>query len=186
MPLKIGQRPDHGFDEPLQLLSDCHRRIEHFLELLRAITKQAGGEGLDESQRAQLQSAIDYFTIAGPRHTADEEESLFPRLAASKDAEARKALETMERLEGDHANAAAHHEVVDRLVRRWIADGALPPADVQDLSERLDALAALYSAHIAVEDHELFPAAGRVLSSGDVQAIGREMAARRKSSHRKS
>ena len=181
MPLKIGQRPDHGFDEPLQLLSDCHRRIEHFLEVLRAIAKQAHGGALDESQRAQLQSAVDYFTTAAPRHTADEEESLFPRLAAAADAEARKALDTIDRLEGDHTAAAAHHEAVDILVRRWIAEGALPPADVQDLSGRLDVLGALYSAHIAVEDQELFPAAGRVLSSDDVQAIGREMAARRQS-----
>ena len=186
MPLKIGQRPDHGFDEPLQLLSDCHRRIEHFLEVLRTITEQVSGGALDDSQRAQLHSAIDYFTVAGPRHTADEEESLFPRLAASADAEARKSLETLERLEGDHANAAAHHEQVDILVRRWMADGALPPSDVNDLSERLDLLAALYSAHIAVEDRELFPAAGRVLSSDDVQAIGREMAARRKPQQPKS
>lgn len=179
MPLKIGQRPDHSFDEPLQLLSDCHRRIEHFLEVLRAIAGQAHGGALDESQRAQLHSAVDYFTIAAPRHTADEEESLFPRLAASADAEARKALDTIERLERDHTTAAAHHEAVDGLVRRWIADGTLRAADVQDLSGRLDVLAALYSAHIAVEDQELFPAAGRVLSSDDVQAIGREMAARR-------
>ena len=92
----------------------------------------------------------------------------------------------VERLEGDHANAAAHHEVVDGLVRRWIAQGTLAPADVQDLSKRLDLLAELYGAHIAVEDRELFPAAGRVLSSYDVQAIGREMAARRKPQQPKS
>jgi hemerythrin-like domain-containing protein len=180
MVLKIGQRPDHGFDQPLRLLSDCHRRIEHFLEVLRVITKHANGGALDESERAQLQGALDYFATAAPRHTADEEESLFPRLAASGDAEARHALELINRLEDDHAKAALHHEAVDALVRRWIADGSLSRADVQDLIGRLDRLAALYGAHIAVEDQDVFPAAGRVLSADDVQAIGREMAARRK------
>ena len=31
MPIQIGQGADHSFDEPLGLLSDCHRRIEQFL-----------------------------------------------------------------------------------------------------------------------------------------------------------
>ena len=31
MLVKIGQPVDHGFDAPLGLLSDCHRRIEKFL-----------------------------------------------------------------------------------------------------------------------------------------------------------
>jgi hypothetical protein len=34
MPLQIGAAPDHDFDEPLGLLSDSHRRIEHFLDIL--------------------------------------------------------------------------------------------------------------------------------------------------------
>lgn len=43
MLIKIGHRPDHGFDEPLGLLSDCHRRIEHFLRVLTAIEEQTRG-----------------------------------------------------------------------------------------------------------------------------------------------
>jgi len=43
MPLQIGQRPDHGFAQPLGLLSDCHRRIEHFLRVLLAINREAAG-----------------------------------------------------------------------------------------------------------------------------------------------
>ena len=37
MLLKIGGPPEHGFDQPLGLLSDCHRRIEHFLFVLSTI-----------------------------------------------------------------------------------------------------------------------------------------------------
>ena len=43
MPIQIGQRADHGFDEPLGLLSDCHRRIEHFLRVLSTISADAAG-----------------------------------------------------------------------------------------------------------------------------------------------
>jgi hypothetical protein len=37
----------------------------------------------------------------------------------------------------------------------------------------------LYAAHIAVEDHEVFPTAARILSGSDLHDIGREMASRR-------
>ena len=43
MPLQIGERPDHSFAEPLGLLSDCHRRIEHFLLVLLAIDREGAG-----------------------------------------------------------------------------------------------------------------------------------------------
>jgi hemerythrin-like domain-containing protein len=162
MLLKIGNRPDHGFDEPLGLLSDCHRRIEQFLRVLRAVTDAAGGGTLGDTDRAQLQAAIAYFAQAAPRHTADEEESLFPRLRASADPVATRALDLLVRLEQDHAVADERHQAVDRLVR-----------------EHLDALHRAYETHIAIEDQELFPAAARVLSREQVIEIGREMAARR-------
>ena len=80
MVLKIGHRPDHDFHEPLGLLSDCHRRIEHFLAVLTTIANHVDGAELRDDQRVQLAGAIAYFATAAPRHTADEEDSLFPRL----------------------------------------------------------------------------------------------------------
>ena len=41
MPLQIGQPLDHDFDEPLGLLTDCHRRIEYFLDVLVTLTRDA-------------------------------------------------------------------------------------------------------------------------------------------------
>jgi hypothetical protein len=40
MPLQIGARTAHGFHEPLGLLGDCHRRIEHFLRVLVAVERR--------------------------------------------------------------------------------------------------------------------------------------------------
>ena len=177
--LKIGQRPDHGFDQPLGLLSDCHRRIEQFLRVLTAITREMAGGALRPAQRSQLEGALTYFATAAPRHTADEEESLFPRLRACADPAAAEALQLVERLEHDHADAAAHHAAVDSLARGWLAHGTLPAADVDALLARLTALQAIYEAHIAVEDRELFPAAARLLTGEQIVEVGREMAARR-------
>lgn len=179
MLIRIGQRPDHAFDEPLGLLSDCHRRIEHFLHVLEVIANRSAGGTLAAAERKDLEASIGYFAQAAPRHTADEEESLFPRLRASNDPEALHALDTVARLERDHDAADVHHAAVDRLVRDWLAAGTLAPDRLGELRDHLSALHAIYEPHIAVEDRELFPAAGRVLSKDDVAAIGREMAARR-------
>ena len=180
MPIRIGQRPDHGFDEPLGLLSDCHRRIEHFLKVLVLVTDHGGGRALADGERQALEGALAYFATAAPRHTADEENSLFPRLRASGDAAAHASLRVLERLERDHAEAETDHHRIDALVRRWIAEGRLAQQDVTELRTRLDALQTMYERHIAVEDRELFPEAGRTLSADDLQEIGREMAARRR------
>ena len=51
---------------------------------------------------------------------------------------------------------------------------------VRALREHLVALERLYRRHIKVEDEEVFPAASRVLSAADLEAVGREMAGRRK------
>ena len=42
MPISIGARPQSGFDDPLGLLSDCHRRIESFLGVLIRVVDRAG------------------------------------------------------------------------------------------------------------------------------------------------
>ena len=179
MLIRVGQRPDHGFDEPLGLLSDCHRRIERFLGVLVTIAGARRGRPLPAADRQALEHALEYFATAAPRHSADEEESLFPRLRASAAPEARAAMAAMDRLEAEHRAADEHHRVVDRLGRRWLEAGSLEEGAVALLLEHLVALERLYGAHIRLEDSELFPAAGRVLTGADLEAIGREMAARR-------
>lgn len=179
MPIKIGQRPDHTFEQPLGLLSDCHRRIEFFLQVLIATDERVAGGPLDSADRASLEGALAYFASAAPRHTADEEDSLFPRLRQCADPAAGQALATLAVLEADHAEADGHHRAVDQLVRRWMTAGSLDAADRGVLRDRLSRLREMYSRHIDVEDRELFPAAARLLTKMQVQEIGREMAARR-------
>ena len=183
MLIRIGQKSDHSFDEPLGLLSDCHRRIQHFLQVLETI---AGREAhaLTPSERTDLDAARAYFATAAPRHTADEEESLFPRLRASLDPDVRHALEIVSRLELDHEWADQLHAEVDLILRDWLATDTLPAAVQLTLRSLLAELRAIYEPHIACEDHELFPAAARALSPEDLRAIGREMAARRQSGRR--
>lgn len=178
MLIRLGESADHGFREPLGLLSDCHRRIERFLAALVSVASR-GGARLEPQDRRLLEAALHYFATAAPRHTADEEESLFPRLRASGDPQAAAALEAVQRLEADHRVAEGHHAAVDDLGRRWLSVGTLPDTDAAALVQHLDALQRIYDAHINVEDRELFPTAARLLSRSELEAVGREMAHRR-------
>jgi hemerythrin-like domain-containing protein len=180
MPIQIGQPPDHGFDEPLRLLSDCHRRIEHFLHVLIAIHERAAGGSLTPVERADLEASVTYFATAAPKHIADEEQSLFPRLRASGDTATARALDMIARLERDHDEADQHHGVVDTLVRRWLVCGHLETNEARELREHLTALRVIYEPHIEMEDRELFPTAARLLSASEIHEMGREMAARRR------
>jgi hemerythrin-like domain-containing protein len=179
MPITIGKKPESSFADPLGLLSDCHRRIERFLGLLITVTADARGGALSAEQREALVAAGRYFREAAPKHIEDEERSLFPRMRDSHDAQARAAMATIKELEEDHVVVDRAHMEVDSLVERWMDDGALPASDARRLLSVLEELRAIYERHIAIEDHDVFPLAGRVLNEAAIAALGREMASRR-------
>jgi hemerythrin-like domain-containing protein len=179
MPLKIGQKLDHGFRNPLGLLSDCHRRIERFLAELILISEEVQGNTLNDLQRHQFEVALRYFREAAPKHTLDEEESLFPRLRAHADSENQPPLLLLDSLNADHREAEDKHRMVDDLGRAWLSHGSLSPNDAQALTTTLRELRTSYEKHIAIEDNQLFPLAERFLDHVELEAVGREMAARR-------
>jgi hemerythrin-like domain-containing protein len=178
MPVQIGQKAHH-FGQPLGLLTDCHRRIEMFLEALRVVATTARGGELNEEQRRALSGALHYFRESAPKHTADEELSLFPRMRAAGGAEIEAVLTEIERLESDHGRADRLHREVDQLGEAWLRDGRLPGESAELLIAHLNALSAMYASHIALEDARIFPVAARVLSADMQEAIGKEMAGRR-------
>lgn len=181
MPVKLGAKPDHGFDQPLELLSDCHRRIETFLGMMIQVLERAhqGSRALDAQERDALEAALRYFDVAAPRHTQDEEQSLFPRMRASDNPQAHAALARVEALEADHRRADAMHAAAKEVCRRWLDAGPLNESDRQRLASLLHDLRQMYAGHILLEDRELFPLASRVLNAQQLSEIGQEMAHRR-------
>jgi hemerythrin-like domain-containing protein len=183
MPVTLGSRPEHGFDQPLGLLSDCHRRIERFLTILQTVVEQAQGKPLNDEERSAVEAALDYFKTAARRHTADEEESLFPLLRDSGDPAAQTAFSTMQLLEQEHAAANVAHAEVDSWYRRWMELGPLAAPQTRKLSRTLEQLRAMYRRHIEVEDREIFPLAGKLLTDRQLAQLGKEMAGRRGLTH---
>lgn len=180
MPISLNRPEEHGFDQPLGLLSDCHRRIERFLEILLTVAeREEERAGLSSAGREALATALRYFREAAPKHTADEEESLFPRMRQSGSAEVREALERLDRLEADHVRAGELHERADATIERWLQRGSLEEVEARELVPLLGELRGLYQEHIELEDTVVFPLAGRTLDDASLAAVGREMAARR-------
>ena len=173
MAVQIGAKPDSGFDDPLGMLSDCHRRIEHFLAILCTVADRAQGRTLTEEEIAAVRSALQYFRGGGRRHTADEEESLFPRLIDAG------GFEELNRLEDDHVEANHLHAEVEGLYLSWISGGYLPESESRRLLSSTNRLRDLYQAHIQIEDNIVFPKAAQVLDKSAVEAIGQEFRARR-------
>lgn len=177
--LQIGQNTrEHGFDEPLGLLSDCHRRIERFLGVLTKVAREFQGSALSPEAVDALARARCYFAEAAPRHTADEEESLFPRMRAAAVARGR-ACDVIAHLEADHRRAHELQEATDRLFDRWLAEGSLDAGSAADLVGGIEQLGALYREHIREEDTVVFPLAAGLLDAGELARVGEEMRDRR-------
>lgn len=192
MAVQIGAKPDSGFDDPIGMLKDCHRRIERFLNVLCRVAERAQGRSLTEEERAAIEAALFYFQHAGRRHTADEEESLFPRLHAALSTESaagadiRSNVDTgagmdmdLERLQSDHSRANQLHASIDGLYMAWISTGPLPMDQEQLLLSSTRALQQLYAEHLIVEEQFVFPRAAASLDQKTLAAIGLEFKARR-------
>jgi hemerythrin-like domain-containing protein len=173
-----GQRPA-GFDQPLELLKDCHRRIEHFLDVLQQVVERFGDGPLPDEGRRALEASLDYFARMAPRHTADEEQSLFPRLRASGAAEARAVMAELDRLEAEHRRADACHAKVDELGRAWLQAERIDVPDRTALRALIDEMIALYAVHIRLEDERVFEVAAQTLKASDLSEVGLEMRRRR-------
>lgn len=180
MPIQLNAQPLADFDQPIDMLQDCHRRIESFLRILQAVVLAGTNDGrMTEDAATALQTALHYFRHAAPRHTADEEESLFPRLRDTSDPRVAQVLDQLERLEHDHEHATSLHEVVDEMGTRWLQTGHLDRDERATLGSTLTKLRAIYTEHIALEDTVVFHVAREVLDDDAIDGLGREMRARR-------
>lgn len=170
---------ENTFANPIGLLTDCHQRIERFLHTLLKVTTERQGGALDGEHRDALQAALKYFRHAAPKHTADEEEDLFPAIREMAGPQTAGVIARLDRLEGDHRNADAWHREVEAIAERWLRQDGLTGPDVIRLQRLLTCLSDLYHSHIQIEEQEIFPVAQMELSDSAKQMIGRRMAARR-------
>ncbi len=177
MAVHIGAKPDSGFDDPLGMLADCHRRIEHFVAILALVAERASGRALAGEESAAVRAALEYFRVGGQRHNADEEQSLFPRLRA---AAGQNVLGEIDGLESYHRDANQVHAAVEKLFERWMDNGALAEQEHQQLVSMTQRLKNQYAEHIRLEEQVVFPRAASLLDQQSLAAIGQEFRTRRR------
>ena len=165
-----------GFDDPLEMLLGCHRRIERQLETLKRLRSHVAARGVDAEASAAAQAILKYFLGPALNHHADEEHDLFP------------LLEQRITDHGERARFAAFRTELERDHRelQWawarlrkpleaIAEGlvrTLPENDVH-------AFVAAYARHILAEESALQEFFNRWLGAADREALGMAMASRR-------
>ena len=166
-----------GFDEPLEMLLGCHRRIEKQLATLQRLRVHLSQRGVDAEASRAAQAILDYFVRAAPNHHHDEEDDLFPLIEAriTDTGEAARFTAFRESLLKDHRDLEAAWARLRRPLE-GIADGLmrqLPEAEVQ-------AFVKGYAHHILTEEAALEDFFSRWLDQEDRARLGRAMAARRK------
>ena len=176
MAVQIGGKPDAGFDDPLGMLVDCHRRVERFLNILCRVAERAEGRALSGEETDAVEASLRYFQESGPRHNSDEEDSLFPRLRAG---EGKDVLAEVNRLEREHFEAEALHKESAELYAQWMADGELQGPDRSRLRAATTRLEQIYREHIRIEEEVVFPRAKKVLDRSAVAEMGQEFRKRR-------
>jgi hemerythrin-like domain-containing protein len=164
----FGEQRD-TLSQPLDHLLACHRRIEQRLDALERIAAHAGTN--PEEALASLDGVLRFFDTAGALHTADEEESVFPRLTGRIEQPERAFLAGLE-----HDHTTAHNLWTQLRAMAACERDTLWTSRFQGTVERL---VGLYRRHIAKED-ELLQALGQPhLSAGDLAEISSEMKRRR-------
>lgn len=165
-----------GFDEPFEMLTGCHRRIEKQLGTLKRLRSHLEAKGVDAEATSAAQAVLRYFAQAAVSHLADEERDLFPLIERriNDPGEAARFRAFRETLESDHRAIEAAWARLRRPLE-GISEGltrVLPAGDVQAFIEA-------YTRHILAEENTLKEFFDRWLDDGDRQMLGRSMAARR-------
>jgi hemerythrin-like domain-containing protein len=157
-------RGTRGEDTLVGALADCHERIRRFSQLAVKLESEAAPV---EQRVEAAQQLVRYFSEALPRHVADEEESLRPRLPAIESTLAQMAREHDE-----------HQPFLERLLARWRAVAAGERRADASAAADARALVDAFEQHLALEEKVVFPAVAQ-LPSETQSAIRAEMRARR-------
>ncbi len=169
------------FTKPLDVLFQCHQKIAANLEALRRAT-----EALRNPEKSALpdlfntiNTVFTHFATAGIKHTADEEQSLFPRMRVYKTQIVSDVFAVVDQLEDQHKRAESIEKSLSQVFNRMLADDELDSNKVELFGDLSESIYDLYRPHIQMENEFVFPAAGKILSQEELLEVGKEMYQRR-------
>jgi hemerythrin-like domain-containing protein len=160
-----------------EVLDATHRQTLAALERLEALAAQLrGGAGADAQARAVAAEIVQYFSNTARQHHLDEEIHVFPRLAAGAEPETAQALQ---RLRQDHGWLEEDWLELSPLLDA--VAGGQSWVDTETLLRGVEIFVALSRDHMALEESVIYPQAQAHVPARERRAMGREMAARRRS-----
>lgn len=171
MNILIGGASAPTFDDPLEMLQACHGRIQAQSTTLHKLLVHLPQHGCDTQAQQAARTILRYFDTAGRHHHDDEEQDLFPLLRATGDSAAQQLI----------AGLLDEHQIMDadwQALRAFLADiadgssAALDPTTAEHF-------VAVYDRHIARENSQLLPLAKKLLTTTQLETLGKSMAARR-------
>ena len=170
-----------GFDDPLEMLLACHRRIEKQLETLKRLRIHLAAHGVDPEASAAAQAVLRYFEKAATNHNDDEERDVLPLLESriTDTGEMARFRTFRAEIERDHREIEAMWARL-RKPLEGIAEGltrTLPAEDVQGF-------VGAYARHILAEESALTEFFNRWLDDSDRRTLGQSMSARRRMENR--
>ena len=137
-----------------QALDACHQQIQAHLEQLADVLLQIEA-GADDAQYRQQVGVIEaFFSGTSRQHHADEEQSVFPALLASDNAELIQAVRTLQQ---DHGWIEQNWLELAPMLRA-IAQGE-DWADMAELQHHVEVYLALCHDHIVLEETLIYPEA---------------------------
>jgi iron-sulfur cluster repair protein YtfE (RIC family) len=176
--VRIGTKKEPG--DLVDALIECHGRIKTFAALARRLGEGAG-LGAEEVREAAARVRR-YFSDALPRHVADEDLSILPRLRG-RDRAVDQALDRMHREHREHERPLA--SLLD-CCARLEADPAALASLGPDLAETAEALERAFLSHLDSEERVVFPALRALCTPAERDAIFAELRDRRAPESRRS
>lgn len=168
--------PAAGFEQPYEMLTACHERLQRTLDLLDRLITHVAQTGHDAQSRSAAADVLRYFDLAAPLHHQDEELHVFPPLLAGEDA----ALQAVvRRLRDEHREMETLWAALRPTLLRWSEAGASDTPDAA-LRARAERFVQLYAGHIPVEETLVFPGAQAGMDAVQQDAMGQEMQVRRR------
>jgi len=168
--------PTPGFDRPLELIRQMHRRIEHRCALMGRLADHLAERGCDADARATAGHIVRFFDEDVARHHEDEELAFYDSVVgAAPEAERARMAALVAQLRTEH----------EELQSLWA--GALRPQLVAVQQGRaawlggpeIERCHALYIAHTNREESDLIPVAEARFTPEALERLGRGMAGRR-------
>jgi hemerythrin-like domain-containing protein len=167
--------PAAGFEVPLEMLAACHERIRHQCETLQRLATHLVDRGADEEASTAASAVLKYFDTAAKLHHQDEEVDLFPALIESMAGSDAVCLQDMIRhLAVEHRKLEGMWTQISHDLRR-VSTGQSQGLD----KTAVDGFVASCLRHIDYEESELLPMAARLLTTAQLDEVGRAMRERR-------